>query len=450
MTEIFATFGPSCRDEEILRNMVAEGLTGMRLNLSHMTLPQAADYINAYRSVADAPKILIDMQGPELRVGKADIELEGTVDINTIQLPKAVLDSLETGDEILLDDGKLLLHMTDKAHAETVRGGFLKSHKSVKIKNKNIDMPVLTDHDIENIRLAKDYGVTAVMQPFVRSGDDLKKVRDILNSNGAEHIDIYAKIENRQGVENLSDILPYADALVIARGDLGNDMPLWELPRVQKRIEDACHKADKPYIVVTQMLASMEHSPVPTRAEVSDVATAVYDGADTVMLSAETAAGAYPVEAVKMMNSVITQVESDPLFFKLMENSRLNNCCSGEADSITFAASDISSILKKVACIVTYTSSGLTTFLTARERPNLPILAITSEPKVADRLGIVWGAKSFVNKESFKSFDKIEDIAVKIAVENGFARSGDHIIITAGFPLGKKGRTNMLHTVYVE
>lgn len=190
--------------------------------------------------------------------------------------------------------------------------------------------------------------------------------------------------------------------------------------------------------------------PTPTRAEVSDVATAVYDGADTVMLSAETAAGAYPVEAVKMMNSVITQVESDPLFFKLMENSRLNNCCSGEADSITFAASDISSILKKVACIVTYTSSGLTTFLTARERPNLPILAITSEPKVADRLGIVWGAKSFVNKESFKSFDKIEDIAVKIAVENGFARSGDHIIITAGFPLGKKGRTNMLHTVYVE
>ncbi len=308
-TEIFATFGPSCRDEAVLKDMVAEGLTGMRLNLSHMTLPEAADYINAYRSVADAPKILIDMQGPELRVGKADIELEGTVDINTIQLPKAVLDSLETGDEILLDDGKLLLCMTDSVHAEVIRGGFLKSHKSVKIKNKNIDMPVLTDHDIENIRLAKDYGVTAVMQPFVRSGDDLKKVGDILNSNGAEHIDIYAKIENRQGVENLSDILPYADALVIARGDLGNDMPLWELPSVQKRIEDACHKADKPYIVVTQMLASMENSPVPTRAEVSDIFHAVYHGAWGVMITGESAVGKYPVEAVKYLSKTAKACE---------------------------------------------------------------------------------------------------------------------------------------------
>lgn len=219
---------------------------------------------------------------------------------------------------------------------------------------------------------------------------------------------------------------------------------------LQKRIVTACRKYARPVIIATQMLESMIKAPTPTRAEVSDVATAVYDGADTVMLSAKRRPAHIRLKQVKMMNSVITQVESDPLFFKLMENSRLNNCCSGEADSITFAASDISSILKKVACIVTYTSSGLTTFLTARERPNLPILAITSEPKVADRLGIVWGAKSFVNKESFKSFDKIEDIAVKIAVENGFAPVRRPYYHHGRFPLGKKGRTNMLHTVYVE
>ncbi len=308
-TEIFATFGPACRDEETLRNMVACGLTGMRLNLSHMTLPEAADYINAYRSVTDKPQILIDMQGPELRVGKADIELEGRIDISDIDLPKAVLDSLETGDEILLDDGKLLLRMTDSHNAEVIRGGFLHSHKSVKVKDKNIDMPVLTEHDIENIRLAKSYGVTAVMQPFVRGGADLKKVREILDSNGAEHINIYAKIENKQGVENLSDILPYADALVIARGDLGNDMPLWELPCVQKQIEDACHKAGKPYIVVTQMLASMESSPVPTRAEVSDIFHAVYHGAWGVMITGESAVGKYPALAVKYLSKTAKACE---------------------------------------------------------------------------------------------------------------------------------------------
>ncbi len=309
-TEIFATFGPACGDEETLRKMVAEGLTGMRLNLSHITLWDAAGYINAYRSVADSPKILIDMQGPELRVGKADIELKDTLDLADIELPKAVLDVLEVGDELLLDDGKLLCRMTDATHAEVIRGGFLASRKSVKIKGKNVDMPVLTDHDIANIKAASKYGVTAVMQPFVRSGEDLCRVRRILNENGAEGIKIYAKIENRQGVENLSDILPYCDALVIARGDLGNDMPLWELPMVQKRIEDACYKAEKPYIVVTQMLQSMENSPVPTRAEVSDIFHAVYHGAWGVMITGESAVGKYPVEAVKYLSKTAKSVNS--------------------------------------------------------------------------------------------------------------------------------------------
>ena len=308
----------------------------------------------------------------------------------------------------------------------------------------------MTEKDREDILFGIRNGFDFIAASFIRKAEDVINIKKVLKENGGEYIKVISKIENREGIDNFDEILEVSDGIMVARGDLGVEIPMEEVPIRQKEFIQKCIKAGKPVVTATQMLESMIKAPTPTRAEVSDVATAVYDGADAVMLSAETAAGSYPVEAVKMMNSVITQVENDPLFFKLMTNSRSSNCCFGEADSITFAASDISSILEKVACIVTYTSSGLTTFLTARERPNLPILAITSESKVADRLGLVWGAKSFVNKESFKSFDKIEDIAVKIAVENGFAKSGDHIIITAGFPLGKKGRTNMLHTVYVK
>lgn len=302
-TEIFATFGPACRDKEILRKMVEAGMTGMRLNLSHMTLPMAKEYIDNYKSVTGSPQILIDMQGPELRIGKADIELKDTVVFGKegIEVPNEVLCALSSGDEVLMDDGKYLCRMTDDRTAEVIRGGFLKSHKSIKIKDKNIEMPVLTDHDIANIKLAKEYGVTAVMQPFVRDGGDLIQVRRILDENGAEHIKIYAKIENLNGVANIADILPHADVIVIARGDLGNDMPLWELPGVQKQLEAACHEHGAPYIVVTQMLATMEQNPIPTRAEVSDIFHAVYHGARGVMITGETAIGKYPVEAVKYL-----------------------------------------------------------------------------------------------------------------------------------------------------
>lgn len=313
---IFATFGPSCKDEAVLRSMITEGMDGMRLNLSHMTLPMAQEYISAYRGAAAAlgkePCLLIDMQGPELRVERADIMLtEGEIVVlgeGGIILPPAVLEELNAGDELLLDDGKILCRIKDSGSALVVRGGFLKSRKSVKIKDKNVDMPVLTEHDIANIRLAGKYGVNAIMQPFVRLANDLIKVRQILDQNGACDLKIYAKIENRRGIEALCDILPHADVIVIARGDLGNDMPLWELPAVQKYIESICHEHNKPYIVVTQMLASMENSPVPTRAEVSDIFHAVYHGAWGVMITGETAVGKYPAEAVRYLSKTAKSV----------------------------------------------------------------------------------------------------------------------------------------------
>ena len=468
-TRILATIGPSSADERTISALLDAGADAFRFNFSHGTREEHKQRYDIVRRLAEEKglftTIVADLQGPKLRVGSfatgsvvlkeggefvLDMKEEPGNEARVTLPHKEIFAAIKPGDDLLLNDGNIVLTVKscDAASAvtEVKVGGELSSHKGVNLPNIKLPISAITEKDRSDLEFALEMGVDWVCLSFVQSADDVRAAKALIGDRAL----IISKLEKPSAIVELEDIIKLSDGIMVARGDLGVECPLPTVPVLQKRIVTACRKYARPVIIATQMLESMIKAPTPTRAEVSDVATAVYDGADTVMLSAETAAGAYPVEAVKMMNSVITQVESDPLFFKLMENSRLNNCCSGEADSITFAASDISSILKKVACIVTYTSSGLTTFLTARERPNLPILAITSEPKVADRLGIVWGAKSFVNKESFKSFDKIEDIAVKIAVENGFARSGDHIIITAGFPLGKKGRTNMLHTVYVE
>ena len=321
-TQIFATMGPACGTENIIKDMIDVGMTGMRLNLSHTTLPDSKDYIEAYRNAAQKagikPQILIDMQGPELRVGDLAkpwelVPREKVVfGINAMNVPDIIVESLNEGDQVLLDDGKILLEVVDQqpfrmmekqVMARVLRGGTLHSHKSIKIVGKDVPMPVLTEHDIQNIKVAKDYGVTALMQPFVRSGEDLRAVRNILAEQDAVDVQIFAKIENRTGVANMDSIIPEADVIVIARGDLGNDMPLWELPKVQKEIKAACKKYNKPYIVVTQMLASMEHNPVPTRAEVSDIFHAVYHGAWGVMVTGETAVGEYPVEVIKYLTN---------------------------------------------------------------------------------------------------------------------------------------------------
>lgn len=320
-TEIFGTFGPACADKNVLKEMIVAGMTGMRLNLSHTTLPASKNYIENYQAAAAEsdihPQILIDMQGPELRVGPLEHPLVLKEEESIyIPMPEEVIKAVEVGDEILLDDGKLLVQVcesdSDSSEGKSVlvhvlRGGILQSHKSIKVVNKNIAMPVLTPHDIENIKVAKEFGVTALMQPFVLSAEDVKNVRQVLREQGANDILIYAKIENCLGVNAIDDIVTEADVIIIARGDLGNDMPLWELPAVQKRVEEACKKADKPYIVVTQMLSSMETNPVPTRAEVSDIFHATYHGAWGVMVTGETAVGKYPVEVIKYLTNTAEQ-----------------------------------------------------------------------------------------------------------------------------------------------
>ena len=322
-TQIFATFGPACGTKDILKKMIAAGMTGRRLNLSHTTLPASENFIRAYQEAAQElgklPQILIDMQGPELRVGLLEEPIlwkeEESVLLGEkgIPVPNEVISAARPGDKILLDDGKIQIEVfavsNDSLQATVLRGGLLRGHKSIKIENRNVKMPVLTEHDLENIRMAKEYGVTALMQPFVLSGEDLAYVRAVLKENQVEDIQIFAKIENRIGIENLENILPEADVVIIARGDLGNDMPLWELPVVQKQIERTCRKYNKPYVVVTQMLASMEENPVPTRAEVSDIFHAVMHGAWGVMITGESAVGKFPVEAVKYLVNTAREAE---------------------------------------------------------------------------------------------------------------------------------------------
>ena len=327
MVEIYGTLGPACANQSTLEQMFQAGLTGMRLNLSHTGLKESAELVEHFKNAAEqagvVPQLLIDMQGPELRIGKleevklnegmqvvlSDSESVGRSNDSAvpvmIPVQTEVLAAVEVGDEVLLNDGRIALSVLKKgkegARSIVVRGGMLSSHKSIKIVGKQVQLQVLTAHDVSNICLAREYGVTGLMQPFVKNGEDLIRVREVLKAHGADNIKIFAKIENRLAIENLDSILKEADVIIIARGDLGNDMELWELPAVQKDIASACVRAGKPFIVVTQMLASMEASPVPTRAEVSDIFNAVLDGAYGVMITGESAVGQYPVEAVRYL-----------------------------------------------------------------------------------------------------------------------------------------------------
>ena len=322
---IYGTIGPACRSTEILKQMFNEGMDGVRLNLSHSSLEEASALIESLHEAARVcgvkPELLIDMQGPELRIGylKAPVMLaEGSL-IKTIDVPfpadvKKALDDSDPGQEVLLDDGKILLRTehASKLHGNglrVVRGGMLESRKSVALPGLSFRTPAMTENDRDQLKRAKEYGVTAVMQPFARSREDLIEVRSALKDSGCDNVRLLAKIENREGINRLSDLIPHCDEIVIARGDLGNAMDLWELPAAQKHISAACRKAGRDFMVVTPMLDSMMHRQVPTRAEVSDIFNAVADGASSVMVTGETAAGDYPVLVIRYLYRTVREAE---------------------------------------------------------------------------------------------------------------------------------------------
>ena len=324
--KIYGTIGPACRDKEILKRMFQEGMDGVRLNLSYTSLEEASPLIESFHSAAREcglnAELLIDMQGPELRIGDMNApfslitgDLIGIEDIPFPEDVKAVLRDGDPGQEILLDDGKILLRTEflpdpHDIRLRVVRGGLLESRKSAALPGCTFRTPAMTENDRTQIKRAKEYGVTAVMQPFVRSREDLIEVRDALGHSGCNDIRLLAKIENRDGIDRLKELIPHCDEIVIARGDLGNAMELWELPAAQKYISSVCREAGRDFMVVNQMLDSMIHRQVPTRAEVSDIFNAVLDGASSVMVTGETASGEYPVLAMRYLCRTVREAES--------------------------------------------------------------------------------------------------------------------------------------------
>lgn len=313
--KLYGTLGPSCAAPDTLRALLRAGMRGVRLNLSHGTLAQSAPWIDALHAACAAEgvecELLVDLQGPELRVGTLASPLtlreEETLMLGAdIPVPQVLLQNLRVGDELLLDDGALALRVEDAPAAlcRVLRGGTLASRKSIAVVGRELPTPALTESDLQNLRCAKAYGVTALMQPFVRGADDLAAVRAAMRETGAEGLKLFAKIENLTGLHRLDEIIPLADVIVVARGDLGNAMPLWELPRAQEQIRQACRAAGRSFMISTQMLHSMHHAAVPTRAEVTDVYQAAKSGADYLLLTGETAVGEYPVEAMTYFSKI--------------------------------------------------------------------------------------------------------------------------------------------------
>ena len=467
-TKILATIGPASASKEQIAKLIDAGCDAFRINFSHGTYQEHKARIKIIRRLEKEKgrliSILADLQGPKLRVGdfkdnevllqegqKFRLDMDSRPgDETRVCLPhKEIFEALKQGEELLVNDGYIVLRVEkcSKTFAETTVkvGGRISSHKGVNLPNTKLNISAITKKDKEDLKFALQNDVDWIGLSFVQKADDVRELKKLVDGRAR----VISKLEKPSAIADLENIIKESDGIMVARGDLGVECPIQVVPVLQKKIVKLCRLYARPVIIATQMLESMISNPTPTRAEVSDVATAVYDGADTVMLSAETAAGKYPVAAVKMMHSIVKQVEEDPLFFDLMSKSRNIPCEATEADAITFAASELAGVLKNVRAIVSYSSSGFTTFLTARERPSLPILAWSPDIRVARHMVLVWGVKPCVNKESFKKFNHVEDCAVKYVKELGLAKSGDHIIITAGFPLNVKGRTNMLHTVYV-
>lgn len=465
-TKIVSTLGPSSSTEETIENLLLSGADVFRLNFSHGTHSLHKKNIGLIRKLEkkyNRPiSILVDLQGPKLRIGdfkENKIRLTEkdvfTFDLkheagNTkrVYLPhKEIFSAIKIGDHLLLDDGKLKFSVTkktsNKIDTKVIVGGELSNKKGVSLPDTVLPCLSLTPKDYADLDFALSMDVDWVALSFVQKPEDVAEAKKIISGKA----NLMSKLEKPSAIKNLSEIIDLSDAIMIARGDLGVELPPETVPGLQKEITRACRKVGKPVIVATQMLESMINSPTPTRAEASDVATAVYDGADAVMLSAETAAGSYPIEAISLMDRIITQAESDPYYLtQKISYQTLNEASASEA--ISKAAGEVSKYINATA-IVTYTTSGSTTLRAAKERPSIPILGLTSSLKIARRLSLVWGVHS-VHTSDIERFRDMDIKASKIVIREGLGKKGDILIITAGVPFGTPGATNILRIAWVQ
>jgi len=464
-TKIVATLGPASTDAKTIRALVEAGVNVFRLNFSHGTREDHAARYAAIRDIEralDRPiGILADLQGPKLRVGQlagGQVELKSGArfrmdldrtpgDQQRAPLPHPeIFAAIQPGAELLLDDGRIRLKVEKcgPAHADTtvLDGGTLKERKGVNVPGVVLPIAALTEKDRTDLATALELGVDWVALSFVQRPDDIAEAKKLVAGQAA----VMAKIEKPAAVQCIEEIIELADGIMVARGDLGVELPVEEVPGLQKRLVRAARRAGKPVVVATQMLESMVTLPVPTRAEVSDVATAVYDGADAVMLSAETASGAHPIAAVAMMDSIAETVERDPLYRGIMdaEHARPEPTT---ADAISAAAAQVAGTVG-AAAVVTYTTSGSTALRASRERPTVPILVLTPKRETARRLAIAWGLHC-VETEDAQNFSDMVDRACRVALGTGIGQAGDRLVITAGVPFGTPGATNVLRIAWI-
>src|SRR5690242_8956683 len=463
--KIVATLGPASSNPQMMARLFAAGADVFRINMSHTSQDRMRELVAMIRTVErDSGRpigVLIDLQGPKLRLGTFT---GGAVMVKTGD--SFVLDSdpapgdatraylphpeifvtIKPGHTLLIDDGKVRLTVSEaepkRIVTRVVVGGKLSDRKGVSLPDTTIPFSALADKDRSDLEAALEVGIDWVALSFIQRPEDIAEAKKITRGRAA----VMAKIEKPQAVNRLSDIMDLADALMVARGDLGVEMPLEKVPGVQKQMTRACRNAGKPVVVATQMLESMIASPVPTRAEVSDVATAIFDGADAVMLSAESAAGQYPVEAVATMNRIAEQVENDGIYVPSLHLLHTEPEATG-ADAIAAATRQVAETLD-LSAIVCWTSSGSTGLRVSRERPKSPIVAISPIVGAGRKLSLVWGVHCVIDEDARDQNDMVER-ACRIASKERFAASGERVIVVAGLPLGTPGATNFMRIAYV-
>ncbi|USU03769.1 pyruvate kinase [Sphingomonadaceae bacterium OTU29LAMAA1] len=462
---VLATLGPASNTPEMIATLFQAGADAFRINMSHGDQQSKVAVIQAIRGLEKEfqrpTTILADLQGPKLRVGKFEggrtmLESGSTFvldrdktpgDATRVELPhKEIFAAIEPGARLLLDDGKLVLRVTDhgpdRIETQVEVGGALSNNKGLNVPDVVLPMAALTEKDRSDLAFAVEQGVDWIALSFVQRPEDLAEARKLIGGKAA----LLAKIEKPAAIDRLEEIVEMCDGVMVARGDLGVELPPQTVPPLQKRIVETSRRLGRPVVVATQMLESMIQSPSPTRAEVSDVATAIYDGADAIMLSAESAAGAWPVESVAMMNSIGISVEGDPMHgdrvhFTVMRPDPTT------ADALAEAAKQIAKTTSATA-IICFTTSGSTARRIARERPSVPILVLTPSKDTARRLGLLWGTHA-VHTRDVESFEDMVGKAKRMALRTGIAKAGDRVIVMAGVPFRTPGSTNVLHVVRI-
>ena len=470
-TKIVATLGPACSSREVLNDMIKAGVNVFRVNFSHADYDDVKSKIDMIRSLNDefgyTTAILGDLQGPKLRVGVMnDNVVVNPGDIITFQTAEDVPGTAERvymnykefprdvnpGEKVLLDDGKLMFEAlstngTTEVVCKVIQGGPLKSKKGVNLPNTKVSLPALTQKDIKDAIFAIEQKVDWIALSFVRTAEDLMELQDLIAKHSEYKIPIIAKIEKPEGVANIDKIVAYCDGLMVARGDLGVEVPAHEVPLIQKKLVNRAKTARIPVIIATQMMETMITSLTPTRAEVNDVANSVMDGADAVMLSGETSVGNYPVQVIETMSQIISAVEDSPLI-QVPQNTPQIKTKRFITKSICYHAATMANAIKAKA-ICTLTNSGYTAFQISAWRPSTHILVFTSNKIILTQLSLLWGVKSFYYDKFVSTDDTITDVN-NIVRQKGFAEKGDFLINLAAMPVTEKGMVNTLRVSEVE